>query len=190
MSTSSFIGRAQHASWDSGRVGYIYVSKEAVKKEWKVKRISPKLAQTIEKNLDGEVETYDSYLRGDVYGFKVSTIPTEEGFEDEGEELDACWGFIGDYNGYVLEEAKRSADYHAEGGDLSDYSDDEVNDLIFRELKPKTIRCTACEIDFTDEKDLIVNSIVDDFTGTVEYDEVCPHCNTGEYLIDLPKGAI
>ena len=79
---------------------------------------------------------------------------------------------------------------HAEGGDLSDYSDDEVNDMILKELKPKTIRCTACEIDFTDEKDLIVNSIVDDFTGTVEYDEVCPHCNTGEHLIDLPKGAI
>ena len=108
MSTSSFIGRAQHASWDSGRVGYIYVSKNAVKKEWKVTRISPKLEQTIEKNLDGEVETYDSYLRGDVYGYKI-----KNNAEDD-DDLESCWGFIGDYDGYVLEEAKRQVDYLAE----------------------------------------------------------------------------
>jgi hypothetical protein len=104
ISTRSFIGRAQHAQWDSGQVGYIYVSKADVKKEWKVTKISKKLADTINKNLEGEVETYDSYLRGDVYGFKISVN------EEDGEELDSCWGFIGDYDGHILQEAKSRAD--------------------------------------------------------------------------------
>lgn len=38
LSTRSFRGRAQHAEWDSGQVGYIYVRRDAVLKEygWKI----------------------------------------------------------------------------------------------------------------------------------------------------------
>lgn len=32
MSTSSFLGRAQHAEWDSGQVGWVYASHEDIKK--------------------------------------------------------------------------------------------------------------------------------------------------------------
>ena len=74
--------------WDSGQVGFIYVTKEAVRKEWKVKRISPKLRKQIYRNLKSEVETYDQYLTGDVYGF-ICEDP--EGYVDE----DSCWGFYG-----------------------------------------------------------------------------------------------
>jgi hypothetical protein len=41
--------------------------------------------------LKGEVETYDQYLRGDVYGYRVFKV--ENGEE---EELDSCWGFYGE----------------------------------------------------------------------------------------------
>ncbi len=34
----------------------------------------------------GEVEVYDQYLRGDVWGFEVI---------EDGEVKDSCWGFFG-----------------------------------------------------------------------------------------------
>lgn len=56
-----------------------------------------------EKYLKSEVETYDQYLTGDVYGYVIE--------DKEGEELDSCWGFYGEE--YCLEEAKSIADWHA-----------------------------------------------------------------------------
>jgi hypothetical protein len=83
ISTSSFSCR-----WDSGKVGYIYVDKDTVRKEYGWKNITKKRAERIRKYLEGEIEYYDQYLRGDVYGFILE--------DDEGEEIDSCWGFYGD----------------------------------------------------------------------------------------------
>ena len=104
ISTRSFIGRAHHAEWDSGMVGYIYVTKEEVRKEFGVKRISPKLRAHVIEILEGEVKTYDQYLTGDVYGYVIEGAA--------GEHLDSCWGFYG--FDYCLTEAKSEADYWAE----------------------------------------------------------------------------
>jgi hypothetical protein len=104
MSTGSFVGRAHHAEWDSGQVGYIFVTKEKVREEYSVKRISPKLYDKVLEVLKGEVSTYDDYLRGDVYGYVVE--------DQAGERLDSCWGFYGFE--YCMQEAKSMADWHAE----------------------------------------------------------------------------
>ena len=72
--------------WDSGKIGFIAVSKEKVRKEYKWKVVTKKRKAQIEKYLEGEVETYDTYLQGEIYGFKL--------FEDE-VETDSCWGFFG-----------------------------------------------------------------------------------------------
>lgn len=85
MSTSTYIGRAHHASWDSGQVGWIYCTE---------KRFTEQIGcnNRAEELLVGEVETYDQYLRGDVYGFVL------EEKDDDGEVLDtidSCWGFYG-----------------------------------------------------------------------------------------------
>ena len=40
------------------------------------------------KILEGEVETYNQYLTGDVYGFILE--------KPDGEHIDSCWGFYGD----------------------------------------------------------------------------------------------
>ena len=50
--------------WDSMRVGFIYVSKERLKEE----KLKEEDAKRI---LKGEVETYDQFLRGDVYRFEM-----------------------------------------------------------------------------------------------------------------------
>jgi len=96
--------------WDSGQVGYIYISLEDVRKEYGWKRITKKRWAQIEKYLTGEVETYDMYLTGSVYGFTI-----EKG-EDE-EHVDSCWGFYGYYtddNGYMLSVIKNAIKYDIE----------------------------------------------------------------------------
>lgn len=93
MNTTGF-----HCPWDSGQVGWIYVSREDVLKEYSRKRMSRKLRDKVEQILRGEVETYDQYLRGDVYGYVIRK-------DDETE--DSCWGFYG--MDYCLEEARRIA---------------------------------------------------------------------------------
>lgn len=108
-STGSFKGRAHHAEWDSGQVGWIFVTKEAVRKEWSVKRISPGLQEKVLKNLKGEVAVYSAYANGEVYGFtlekKIAICTDGEcigvctcGSDDvtvELKEIDSCWGFYG-----------------------------------------------------------------------------------------------
>lgn len=79
-------------SWDSGRVGFIYTNKEKMKEMGCEKATVDKL----EKWLEGEVEAYDTYLRGDVWGFRLlETGVCNMGHTHEN-ELDSCWGFYGD----------------------------------------------------------------------------------------------
>lgn len=121
--------------WDAGCVGWIYVSKEKAMKEWggipekdengefiKIPHehsngnvtYSFKYTPITEENwkevaayhMNNEVEVYDQYLRGDVYGYTLTkkVIHQEQcphcgevirEYEDE-EEVDSCWGFYGD----------------------------------------------------------------------------------------------
>ena len=94
MSSSPF-----SCPWDSGQVGYIYVTLEEVKKEWGCKQVTPTIRRKAMACLQSEVEEYDQYLTGQVYGFEVK------------ETGDSCWGFYGDMK-YVIEEAKSSVDGH------------------------------------------------------------------------------
>lgn len=95
--TSSF-----SCSWDSGQVGWIYVTKTRLRKELEVEQITKDIIRQAEKILRAEVETYDQYLTGKVYGFTV--YEAEDGCFAE---LESCGGFYGSNpkkNG-MLEEA-------------------------------------------------------------------------------------
>lgn len=97
MSVGSFIGRAQHAQWDSGQVGWIYATPEDIEKEYG--DLSPESYEKAEALLNSEVETYDLYLRGQCYGFRL--------FEN-GEETDSCWGFLGWFSDVAKQIASES----------------------------------------------------------------------------------
>lgn len=79
--------------WDSGQIGFIYCTGSKIKAEYGVKRITKKTKERVENVLKGEIETYNQYVTGDVYGFKLMRVDIESG---EREEEDACWGFYGD----------------------------------------------------------------------------------------------
>jgi len=82
ISTSSF-----SCKWDSGQVGFAIITKEMMKKTFNIKKKKKKWYDKAVENLNAEVETYDQYLTGDVYGFEV--------YVDD-EMTDSCWGFYGD----------------------------------------------------------------------------------------------
>jgi len=74
--------------WDSGQVGWIYVSKEKVRKEYEVKRITKKIRDRVIAVLKSEVKIYSQWLEGNVFGFVLK--------DAEDNEIDSCWGFYGD----------------------------------------------------------------------------------------------
>lgn len=74
--------------WDSGLFGFIFVTAEALRREYKVKRLSPRIKAQAAEVLAQEVKTYGAWASGDVFGFRVENA--------DGEEVDSCWGFIGE----------------------------------------------------------------------------------------------
>lgn len=84
--------------WDSGQLGYIYVSKKDVKREYSCLRISKRTERKVLDVLRGEVAEFDAYLTGNVYGYIVE--------DERGENIDSCWGFYGDEG---RKEAERQA---------------------------------------------------------------------------------
>lgn len=88
ISTRSWHGRAQHAEWDSGMVGYIFVTHEQLRKSQGWRRITQSRRQWALTFLCGEVSLYNSYLIGAVAGYEI--------LQDE-EVVDAVWGYY-DYD--------------------------------------------------------------------------------------------
>ena len=83
VSTSPFSNK-----WDSGQVGYIYISKEKVRANYGAKKVGKKLKQLVLDRLEAEVEELNHYVSGDVFGFKI--------LDSEDSVVDSCWGFYGD----------------------------------------------------------------------------------------------
>ena len=104
ISTGSF-----SCPWDSGQLGLIYVSKEKVRQEYGIKHVSKAWEDKIRGYLDQEVQVYDQYLTGDVWGYRIFEGP--EGVDPEEEiealeEVDSLWGIYGEE--YAEQEAKES----------------------------------------------------------------------------------
>jgi hypothetical protein len=106
MSTESERFRAcDPQGWDWGMVGYIYVTKADTRKEYGVKRVTRKTLNKVTKLLQAEVEEYDHYLTGNVYGYEIT-----KGERQAGEVIDSCWGFFGHPEDYVIPKAKAVID--------------------------------------------------------------------------------
>lgn len=85
--------------WDSGQVGYIVATPEAIRKNFMKKRITAKMRAMVEEILKSEVKVYDDYLTGNVWGYTIEkTHPCGEcgSKVHEEDEEDSCWGFYGD----------------------------------------------------------------------------------------------
>ena len=71
--------------WDSGVGAIAVITKEQARKDFKDAPDEDTLKERAYVWLEGEVEAYDRYLQGEVYGYVV------EG--PSGDEIDSCWGY-------------------------------------------------------------------------------------------------
>lgn len=103
------VGNPYSCRWDSGQVGFAYVSVEKLIEEYGSD--TPEHRATALEVLMAEVETYDAYLRGDIAGFVIE--------DEDGDVLESCWDFypsksskddIFGFN-YVMEEAVSLAEH-------------------------------------------------------------------------------
>lgn len=100
ISTSPF-----SCGWDSGQVGYIYMTKEKMEEEGWTK-------EQADKYLEGAVETYDNFLTGEVYGYRITKYNEE--IEDD-DDLDSCWGYYGEpEESGCIDDAKGQIDWYCE----------------------------------------------------------------------------
>jgi hypothetical protein len=105
MSTGPF-----DCPWDSGQVGFIYITRDKILSEYGGKKVTKELKESVTQYLINEVETYDQYLTGDVYDYEIEVASemvklTREDFdagkfENVDDEIewnleDSCGGFFG-----------------------------------------------------------------------------------------------
>ena len=91
MNTTGF-----SCGWDSGQVGFIFVDQDTCVKEFGENYSREKIVNL----LKGEVEEYDAYLRGEMYGYRIlekARCPhcneVLDNYDDD--ELEASYGYVG-----------------------------------------------------------------------------------------------
>lgn len=98
MNTTGF-----SCNWDSGQVGFIFISKDKVKKECMDE-------SKVELYLKNEVETYNQYLTGEVWRYEIYEITECNHGHKHIELIDSCSGFY-DEN-HCKEEANNLIKYY------------------------------------------------------------------------------
>lgn len=74
-------------SWDSCYIGWYVVDKKQYREDHKIKRISKKELEHIDKIMQSEIRTYNNWINGNVYYFELYK---------NGESIDYYSGFIAD----------------------------------------------------------------------------------------------
>ena len=99
ISLNSFYGRVPggHYEFDSGQVGFVIIRRKKMLEEFGGKTFTAKLKKRAREIAEAEVETFDAYLRGEIYGYII------------GDDGDSCWGFYSIED--AIEEAKSTIDY-------------------------------------------------------------------------------
>ena len=81
--------------WDSGTIGMIYCTEAKARETWPGLE-GAELASKVEECFRAEIQEFDQFLTGDVYGYVVES--------PEGVELDSLWSLYG--SDYALEEGR------------------------------------------------------------------------------------
>lgn len=74
--------------WDSGQLGWLYATREQIRKQYGVKKVQKKHIERAEEDIRRALEMYEHYVNGSIYGFTFKNPLTRE-------VLDSCGGFLG-----------------------------------------------------------------------------------------------
>jgi hypothetical protein len=82
--------------WDWGQLGFIYTTPEKIRKKFECQKITLEIKKKVIAGLVAEVEQYNDFLNGNVWGYiyKKPKHTCESCGHVEWEE-DSCWGFYG-----------------------------------------------------------------------------------------------
>ena len=82
--------------WDYGVVGFVYVTKETLREEYGVDRITKSIIERAKNCLQSELDMLTAWLNGDCYGWQIKEYAlTDDGLDwKEVDVLDACWGYF------------------------------------------------------------------------------------------------
>jgi hypothetical protein len=100
LSTTPF-----RSSWDSGQIGWVFVSHEQIKENYAEEEIDEDLRETARELMKSNIDVFSTWVAGEAVGFKVED-------PEEGITVDSCWGFYD--REYAMERAKSSAERIAE----------------------------------------------------------------------------
>ena len=82
--------------WDSATLGFAVITKADLRENYSLKRLSVKAINEGYERIEGEIETLDQYVTGDVYGFQISKNVTCDSCDNtKDEHEDSCYGFYG-----------------------------------------------------------------------------------------------
>lgn len=107
-------------SWDSGQVGYVFVLKDRIISEFGLDPDDNSWREKAEAVMRGEVEEYDQYISGEVYGYSLYEFVDDGTDDGSWDEVDSCSGFYGnelekngilDYVGHNIQEAINADEY-------------------------------------------------------------------------------
>ena len=82
--------------WDNDVVGFVYVTKETLRKWYGVERITKSIMQHAKTCLQAELDVLSAWLNGECYGWQVK----EYTLDDDGLDwkvvgvLESCWGYF------------------------------------------------------------------------------------------------
>ena len=82
--------------WDYTVIGFIYVTKETLRKCYSVDRITKSIIERTKTCLQAELDTLASWLNDECYGWQIKEYAlTDDGLDwEEVGVLDACWGYF------------------------------------------------------------------------------------------------
>lgn len=111
--------------WDSGQIGWVFITKKTLRENFSAKKITKKLLERADAILEGDVETYRQEVEGDVYRFEEYEVKTcDMGCEHE-EMKDSCGSFYG-------------TDWATNG--ITDHVSKEIAEVIKAEAEAKKAR--------------------------------------------------
>lgn len=102
MKSGQFQGLPQgHKRFDTMPVGFIYTTETRIKEMFVTDKVTNEDRERAKKILQNEIDTYDKYISGQVYGYQI--------INPDGEYKDSCWSFYDTNN--ALQDAKGIINY-------------------------------------------------------------------------------
>ena len=91
-----FLQLGHKSGWDYTVSGFVYVTKETLRKCYGVDRITKSIIERAQNCIQSELDMLTAWLNGDCYGWQIKEYALDDDGLDweEVDTLDSCWGYL------------------------------------------------------------------------------------------------